>query len=169
VSTNSKPWYKRIPWWGWVAAVVVLMIIGGIQNLANPKPDETPAAETPVAATPAETVAPTPTEEPEPALASGDDVAAYVSESLGYADLDAACEDEVRWACNVDELVVESDKELRVIVSEPHAEVQPKGIAVGFFNFVTGPLEDGTESLLPKLRKVVVSDAAGEVLAVKRG
>ncbi|WP_425839896.1 hypothetical protein [Microbacterium sp. PA5] len=165
MTTPNKPWYKRIPWWGWAAAVVVLLIIGGIQNLVNPAPAETPAAETPAAVAPEEPAAPA--DEPDSDLPVGEVIAKHVAKSLGYRTLDAACEDQVRWACNVYDIEALSETELRVVVTEPHEEVMPLGIASGFYNFVTGPLDDGTASPLPDLKKVIVADTSGAELAVK--
>lgn len=34
---DKKPWYKRVPWWGWVAGILALALIGGISNMVNPR------------------------------------------------------------------------------------------------------------------------------------
>lgn len=62
----KKPWYRRIPWWGW-AGIVVVLGVGAISNITNPPAAVTAPTlsiatpSTPPAAAPA---SPSPTAEP---------------------------------------------------------------------------------------------------------
>lgn len=65
----KKAWYRRVPRWGWVAAVAAFLLIGGINNLVNPQQDDPETGSTPAptaAAFPTTVPTQAPVVEPEP-------------------------------------------------------------------------------------------------------
>jgi len=47
----KKPWYRRVPWWGWVLVVVAVLVVGALANggdqpTASPSPTATEAPAT---------------------------------------------------------------------------------------------------------------------------
>lgn len=174
----AKPWYNKVPWWAWTAIVAALLLVGGIQNLVNSggsdPSDDTVGVITPEIGTEVveeiggdgeivgEPVA-------EVALPTGAELAAYVSTSLGYPNLDAACDDGVHWSCNTLGINVDSAEEVTYVIAEAHAGVEPAGIAMAVFTFITAPLDGGIASLMPELKTLTVMDGSGTVLFTKKG
>ncbi|MFB7842538.1 hypothetical protein [Microbacterium sp. NPDC056052] len=157
----GKPWYRRVPWWGWVAGVAALLVIGGIYNAVNPKGAATPQtaatsapateAPAPTASVPAPAVTetkPEPTPTPQaPAFAAS----VWAKVLANFSDGTVPPDSPLVAVTGVEDI---SSGTIRVLVQEPLTKPGRVEVARHVFNLGGGM--DTTD-----LKVVVVRDASG--------